>query len=98
MTNEPEDDSPVSIGRKQLADAIYVSTSTDAFVHNMGIYSLSYLIERVLDEHYPADIFGDGEKLYLNWSSNDPQAGGEIDPGVRWCNLLRVALKQLPRR
>lgn len=81
-------------GATQLGTAIRNSLDTDSLVHELGIYSLSHLIEKVLDEHYPADVFGNGDLVVeLSWA----QGRRDIDPGVRWVALLRLALKQLPR-
>ena len=66
----------------------------DEFLRRLGIRGLTYAIERVLDEHYPADIFGDGSDVYPSWRGD--RGGSDIDPGIRWCALLRAAIKEVP--
>ncbi len=80
------------IGNEQLAVAIRTDIGVEDFVRDLGIYTLSALIEKVLDEHYPVEAFGEGTNLYPTWASN--HGGTDIDPGVKWVSLLRHAVRE----
>ena len=81
------------LGEAQFTEAMGSSSLVDRLVRVTGIYGLSYFIGRVLDEHYPAEAFGDGSTVYPAWASE--HGGADIDPGVKWVNLLRAALKEI---
>lgn len=94
---------PLEIGREQMVDAVGGGNENvlDRLVRDTGIYGLSYFIGRVLDEHYPVDIFGDdtsaaGIMYGVNWGGE--QAGEDIPRGVKWAVLLRHAIRQIERK
>lgn len=59
----------------------------------LGLRGLNWLITSVLDYAYPADIFGSAEDVRPLWMRNN--GGQELDPGVKWAMLLRLAVQQV---
>jgi hypothetical protein len=58
----------------------------EQFVARLGMRGLNWLIRRVLDNHYPLDIFPI-EQVEVD-------AFADAEPGVRWVACLRQALKE----
>lgn len=87
----------MEIGHDQFVEAVggRDDSLVNRLVRDTGIYALTYFIERVLDEHYPADIFGAGDTLIPTWVSD--RGGEDIDPGIKWVALLRHAIKEVSR-
>jgi hypothetical protein len=86
------------IGRAQVIEDAEPDEEAafEEFVRSTGIYGLSYLAERILDEHYPADVFQWKEVQYgVTWGGE--HGGEDIGPGVKWAALLRMAIAELDR-
>ena len=87
-------DERMEIGEAQFRTA-FRSIDVEHCIERTGIYGLTWFIQAVLDEHYPADIFGDGDVLYPTWASEI--GGTDIDPGAKWAALLRHAIKEVAK-
>ena len=79
-------------GKMEVEEEIGEHT-TQRLIERTGVRGLTYLIAEVLDEHYPADVFGDGSIVVPSWM--DDHGGTSFDPGVRWVALLRQAIKEI---
>ncbi len=67
----------------------------ERFAHELGVRGLSWMIQTVLDDHYPTDVFPQDRVQYgVNWAGE--HGGEDIDPGVKWIALLRLALEEVP--
>ena len=79
-------------GVKEAEDAFRAPTF-DGFIDSLGIDGLNYIIARVVDEHYPADVFPTDGVIYPSWGGE--HGGSDIQPGVKWIALLRQALEEI---
>lgn len=66
----------------------------EQFIVRIGMRGLNWMIRTVLDKHYPLDVFPQEDVQYgVMWGGE--HAGADIDPGVKWVALLRMALKEV---
>lgn len=82
-------------GLDDLSDALdHVESvaSIEDWVANLSLQAFNALIQTKLDATYPAPYF-EAEQYGVMWRGE--HAGEDIDPGIRWATLLRLALKQL---
>lgn len=88
----------IDLGKEEVWDLIEGDDrpeSPEDFAAGIGIRGLSWLVRAVLDAHYPEDIFPWREIQFgVSWASE--HGGTDIDPGVKWVALLRMALDVLP--
>lgn len=85
----------VQRGLDDLSDALEDAQaigSTEEWIHELSWHAFLVLIQRRLDEVYPEDIFGAASDVEPVWLRAD---GKSLDPGIRWCILLRRALAEL---
>jgi hypothetical protein len=81
-------------GREDLLQALSFETPTvDDFIHTLGFHGLNYLIRVMTDAIYPEELFGKADDVQPLWLRGN--GGSELDPGVRWVMLLRLALTQV---
>ena len=82
-------------GLDDLSDALTEAATTpsaEEWVERLSFQALNALILTSLDTTYPLPYF-QAEQYGVTWRGE--RAGADIDPGVRWATLLRLALKQL---
>lgn len=85
---------PGWLGVLRALDAVRMRQieSPEHFVRELDWHAFLWVIRERLDTIYPADLF-ESETYGVLWASE--HGGSDIDPGVRWATLLRLALKQL---
>jgi hypothetical protein len=64
------------------------------WIDRLGMEDLNAIIRRVLDNHYPEDIFPWRDNQFgVLWAGE--RGGFDIDKGVKWVTLLRMALAEV---
>lgn len=82
-------------GLDDLSDALEGAAdapSVEEWVADLSFDAFNALILIKLDATYPAPYF-EAEQYGVIWRGE--HGGTDIDPGVRWATLLRLALRQL---
>lgn len=82
-------------GLDDLSDALdeaRSAASVEAWIEDLTFDAFNAIIRLKLDATYPAPYF-EAEQYGVLWRGE--LNGTDIDPGVRWATLLRLALRQL---
>ena len=88
MTTETEKEDP---GYKEVYHGLQFAYP-EQFIVRVGMKGLNWIIQQVLDRHYPLDVFPQDTVHYgMTWGGE--HGGDDIDPGVKWVAHLREALR-----
>lgn len=74
--------------------AVIDGGTPEVIAERIGMRGLNWMIRAVLDAHYPESVFPqDGVQEGVRWRGS--YGGDDIEPGVKWIVLLRMALEEV---